>query len=698
MGLHPDLTGEQMQRIMREGQGEGAPQAEGEGAPQAPKKRKYNVNLKAEAWKHFIRGVTKEDGSYTATCKYCGIVYDMGNQKGTGSLRHHYLKSCQKKPTRKNADKKQQLLQFQNATEAGDNKVAVWSFDQATCRKYLAIMVIVHEYPFNIVSHYFFRLFLKTLQPQFKLISRNTLRSDCISLYEQERKSLYEELGKHDCKVSFSTDLWTNHLGDRGFMALTCHYIDDSWRIRKRIINFCPLPTPHTGKNIAEAFYGMLVMWNLDKRAFSLVLDNASSNDACIRELLGGPMRDALPVDGSVFHQRCGCHILNLVVQDGISVLTDEITKVRETMKYLRHSQARMERFKLASSQVKVPNKKPAWDVPTRWNSTYLMLELALELRPAIERYATLDKHYTLKPKDTEWEAVEALMDCLKIFYTATLKFSAVKYPTLNYFFPEMCEVYVSIKNMESSPYPFIVLMATKMFAKWERYWTSGNTLLAIACVLDPRCKVAVVEYYFKLVYPGHHDFYMSNLNACINAMFMEYLEAYNSSLQSQTESSSRTQSQSQRCQSSGASSSGAVNNIRAGLKSLLAEKKTTEPVKSELEQYISEPLDDTALEAEFDILAWWKLKVPKYPVLSRLARDILAVPASTVASESTFSTSGRTLSVVRNSLNDESIEALICAQDWLRAKVTENGEQVGDPLWPSVEATPDDTIAGSQA
>ncbi|KAJ4818878.1 Zinc finger BED domain-containing protein DAYSLEEPER [Rhynchospora pubera] len=478
MGLHPDLTSEQMQRILREGQGEGAPQAEGEGAPQAPKKRKFNVNLKAEAWKHFIRGVTKEDDSYTATCKYCGIVYDMGNQKGTGSLRHHYLKSCQKKPTRKNADKKQQLLQFQNATEAGENKVAVWSFDQATCRKYLAIMVIVHEYPFNIVSHYFFR-------------------------------------------------------------------------------------------------------------AFSLVLDNASSNDACIRELLGGAM-------------------------------------------------------------VKVPNKKPAWDVPTRWNSTYLMLELALELRPAIERYATLDKHYTLKPKDTEWEAVEALMDCLKIFYTATLKFSAVKYPTLNYFFPEMCEVYVSIKNMDSSPYPFIVLMTTKMFAKWERYWTSGNTLLAIACVLDPRCKVAVVEYYFKLVYPGHHDFYMSNLNACINAM--------------------------------------------------LAEKKTTEPVKSELEQYISEPLDDTAFEAEFDILAWWKLKVPKYPVLSRLARDILAVPASTVASESTFSTSGRTLSVVRNSLNDESIEALICAQDWLRAKVTDNGEQVGDPLWPSVEATPDDTIAGSQA
>jgi hypothetical protein len=56
---------------------------------------------------------------------------------------------------------------------------------------------------------------------------------------------------------------------------------------------------------------------------------------------------------------------------------------------------------------------------------------------------------------------------------------------------------------------------------------------------------------------------------------------------------------------------------------------------------------------------------------MSRLTRDILAVPVSTVASESAFSTAGRTLSPVRNSLGDESLQALICAQDWLRASIT---------------------------
>jgi hypothetical protein len=105
-------------------------------------------------------------------------------------------------------------------------------------------------------------------------------------------------------------------------------------------------------------------------------------------------------------------------------------------------------------------------------------------------------------------------------------------------------------------------------------------------------------------------------------------------------------------------------------LNDFLKGKKNSEIQLSELEDYLAAPLDEASLDDEFDILAWWKLKGPKYPVLSRLTRDILVVPMRTVASESAFSTGGRTLSPVRSSLSDESIEALLCAQDWLRASV----------------------------
>jgi hAT family C-terminal dimerisation region len=106
-------------------------------------------------------------------------------------------------------------------------------------------------------------------------------------------------------------------------------------------------------------------------------------------------------------------------------------------------------------------------------------------------------------------------------------------------------------------------------------------------------------------------------------------------------------------------------------LKDLLRGKKSSEQVKLEFEEYLNEPLDDTSLDEEFDILSWWKLKALRFPTLAHLTGDILAVSISTVASKSAFSTSDITLSPARNSLNDESIETLICAQDWLRASIT---------------------------
>lgn len=49
------------------------------------------------------------------------------------------------------------------------------------------------------------------------------------------------------------------------------------------------------------------------------------------------------------------------------------------------------------------------------------------------------------------------------------------------------------------------------------------------------------------------------------------------------------------------------------------------------------------------------------------MARDLLAIPVSTVASESAFSTGGRVLDRFRSSLTPRTVEALICTQDWYR-------------------------------
>ncbi|CAL9021399.1 unnamed protein product, partial [Prunus brigantina] len=70
--------------------------------------------------------------------------------------------------------------------------------------------------------------------------------------------------------------------------------------------------------------------------------------------------------------------------------------------------------------------------------------------------------------------------------------------------------------------------------------------------------------------------------------------------------------------------------------------------LEHEIHRYIIEPIEDAV--DEFDVLKWWKLNGVKYPGLALIAKDVLAILVSTVASKSCFST------------------ALICSQNWLRS------------------------------
>jgi hypothetical protein len=89
---------------------------------------------------------------------------------------------------------------------------------------------------------------------------------------------------------------------------------------------------------------------------------------------------------------------------------------------------------------------------------------------------------------------------------------------------------------------------------------------------------------------------------------------------------------------------------------------------KSELDRYLEDELVPIQTE-NFQIIDWWKVAGTRYPVLRKVARDIYAIPVSTVASESAFSTSGRVVSEHRSRLTPEILEALMCSQNWLRNK-----------------------------
>lgn len=73
-------------------------------------------------------------------------------------------------------------------------------------------------------------------------------------------------------------------------------------------------------------------------------------------------------------------------------------------------------------------------------------------------------------------------------------------------------------------------------------------------------------------------------------------------------------------------------------------------------------------VDGTFDILSCWKGKQGMYPILARLARDVLAIQVSMVASGSTFSNGGHIVNSFRASLDPKLFEALICTKDWIGA------------------------------
>ncbi|XP_020884781.1 zinc finger BED domain-containing protein RICESLEEPER 2 [Arabidopsis lyrata subsp. lyrata] len=99
------------------------------------------------------------------------------------------------------------------------------------------------------------------------------------------------------------------------------------------------------------------------------------------------------------------------------------------------------------------------------------------------------------------------------------------------------------------------------------------------------------------------------------------------------------------------------------------------EEASSELDIYLLEkqvPRTTNGLGLDYDVLSWWRKNSSKFPILSELARDVLAIQVSSVASESAFSTSGRILDPFRSCLSPHMVESLICTQQWLRNTIHE--------------------------
>lgn len=155
------------------------------------------------------------------------------------------------------------------------------------------------------------------------------------------------------------------------------------------------------------------------------------------------------------------------------------------------------------------------------------------------------------------------------------------------------------------------------MIEKFEKYWTTIHGILAIATILDPRFKMKLIEFYFPQIYGDKSSTEIEK----VRELCLDLVKEYSLNQDKRSDQS--------------ASFSHHDKNIVDDLDDydlFVTSTTNVDTFKSEIEHYLEEAV--LPRTSDFDILAWWKNNGLKYPTLQSIAKDVLAIPVTTVASE----------------------------------------------------------------
>ena len=119
----------------------------------------------------------------------------------------------------------------------------------------------------------------------------------------------------------------------------------------------------HNAENIAEHIASVVADYGLTDKIFSVILDNAVANTRAINQL--NPIVSGY-VDRLFLHQRCACHIINLIVKAGIEVFKPMLAAFRTAILFLNPSNQRIAAYKSYCIAVGVRPHKFGLDIDVR--------------------------------------------------------------------------------------------------------------------------------------------------------------------------------------------------------------------------------------------------------------------------------------------------------------------------------------------
>lgn len=98
---------------------------------------------------------------------------------------------------------------------------------------------------------------------------------------------------------------------------------------------------------------------------------------------------------------------------------------------------------------------------------------------------------------------------------------------------------------------------------------------------------------------------------------------------------------------------------------------------KSALRLYLEDPKLEMKTHPNLNVLQYWRENRNRFGALTYMAMDILSIPITTVASESSFSIGAHVINKYRTRLLPNNVQALLCTRSWIHGyKVDDEGRK----------------------
>ena len=228
----------------------------------------------------------------------------------------------------------------------------------------------------------------------------------------------------------------------------------------------------------------------------------------------------------------------------------------------------------------------------------------------------------------------------------ATKILSGSTYPTIadiRFYFGGIRDHLIYCTEMENFDQ---CMLASSINQKLDDYWAILDNATTIASILDPRNKTSLFE-------PG------------------ELVTKAVDTLQRQFSLYSTQRSPSQIHNENSTSPRDYFHQLKKRRLGTETQTSTTNSDFIEIERYLALPCDENV-----NPLLWWQAHSTEFPILSLMARDYLAVQATSVACEQAFSVAGHTITKTRNRLDSKTVRASLCAKSWIENDIGEQEEK----------------------